>query len=161
MDDNKPKRELMPPRYIEYKGESVRLKQLAIKHGIHPRTLAGRIDKGWPIEKALTTPVVPVVPKAKAKTKPDDGKQSTRTKIINKLMDSFFDDPTEFERWIAEEKKKNYGNFYKTYIMPFLPKDTSPAQDRPQEKAIIAIEFNTASGATPPSLAIDGKVIDA
>lgn len=45
-------------RYIEYNGETKTIAEWARIAGISRGTLRGRIDSGWPIEKALTTPVV-------------------------------------------------------------------------------------------------------
>lgn len=48
-------------RLHEYRGEMLTIGQLAaLSDGIQPRTLANRLNKGWPIEKALRTPVDPM-----------------------------------------------------------------------------------------------------
>jgi hypothetical protein len=46
-----------PHRFIEYNGISKTLSEWAIYSGIQKNTLFERIKRGWPIEKALTTPV--------------------------------------------------------------------------------------------------------
>ncbi len=38
-------------------GESLTITQWAYRLNIHPRTLANRIGRGWPIERAMTTAV--------------------------------------------------------------------------------------------------------
>jgi len=44
---------------VEYKGEIVKRRELAEKHGIAPDLLRQRLEKGWGIEKALNTKAPP------------------------------------------------------------------------------------------------------
>lgn len=44
---------------VEYKGEIVKRRELAEKHGLTPDLLRQRLEKGWGIEKALSTEVPP------------------------------------------------------------------------------------------------------
>jgi len=135
-----------PQRYIEYRGEQRKLSELAKQHGIDPRTLATRIDRyGWTIEKAVNEPVknggIRKVIKGR-KVPVESRSYGIRTQIVNRLMETFFNDPRQFEEWIQGEMKSDYGSFYKTYIMPFLPKDSNPLLDGGKEKATISVEFN-------------------
>lgn len=43
-------------RWVTFRGERLCLKDAARKYGLHPASLAWRLDHGWDIEKALTTP---------------------------------------------------------------------------------------------------------
>ena len=42
-------------RWVEYKGERWRLSVLATTAGLLPQTLAGRIDRGYAVSRALAT----------------------------------------------------------------------------------------------------------
>lgn len=44
-------------RLIAFQGRTKTLTQWAAKVGLHPGTLSGRLANGWPVERALTTPV--------------------------------------------------------------------------------------------------------
>ena len=44
-------------RRLEWRGESLVLTEWAERIGMHAETLRGRIRKGWPVERALGTPV--------------------------------------------------------------------------------------------------------
>ena len=162
MEDKPPKQEIRPARFVEYKGEMVKLKQLAKDHGINPRTLTCRIDEqGMSLEEALVKPILQDHQRRKARPpKPGDKMLSTRQRIVETLMDTFFEDPREFERWVEEQKKRDYGKFYKDFIVPFLPKEVSPAMERGQQKAIITIEVNNTTTNPSPKTFIAGKVID-
>ena len=64
-------------------------------------------------------------------------------------METFYDKPKAFEQWIQREKKKDMGLFYKTYIMPFLPKpekEGKVAQERVATK--IVFDFHDAKKPT-------------
>ena len=50
-------RNISTNRVLEYNGESKPMSAWAEEFGIHPRTLKNRLDSGWTVEKALTTPV--------------------------------------------------------------------------------------------------------
>lgn len=43
---------------LEYDGRRMNLVDWAKALGIHPMTLRGRLDKGWPLEKALSVPKI-------------------------------------------------------------------------------------------------------
>lgn len=43
------------PRLIEFNGEKLSVPQWSERLGIHEDTIRGRLWKGWPVEKALTT----------------------------------------------------------------------------------------------------------
>ena len=42
-------------RWIVWQGKQWRLTELAVTHHIRPQTLAARIDRGYPLERALAT----------------------------------------------------------------------------------------------------------
>jgi hypothetical protein len=42
-------------RWIEWAGRTWRLSVLAEAHGLKPQTLAARIDRGYPLARALAT----------------------------------------------------------------------------------------------------------
>jgi hypothetical protein len=42
-------------RYIEYKGDTLTMAEMARKYGVNYSTLQSRLKRGWPIEKALET----------------------------------------------------------------------------------------------------------
>lgn len=42
-------------RWIEYQGERWRLSELAHAYNLLPQTLAGRLDRGLPVQRALAT----------------------------------------------------------------------------------------------------------
>lgn len=42
-------------RWIEYSGERWRMSDLAREYGLRPQTLAGRLERGYPLERALAT----------------------------------------------------------------------------------------------------------
>ena len=44
-------------RYYEYKGKSYTVLEIAEMTGLKPRTVQGRIERGWPIEKVIETPL--------------------------------------------------------------------------------------------------------
>lgn len=46
-------------RWLEHNGERMILKDWARRIGMHPNTLYGRIDGGWPIDRALSEPPNP------------------------------------------------------------------------------------------------------
>lgn len=145
-----------PARMIEYKGETVKLKALAKEHGINPRTLTTRLDRyGWSLDKSLTTPVKQLA-KRKEKNLPAIKQYGTRRKIINSLMETFYSNPKRFEKWIKEQMDDDYEKFYKTYVMPFLPKDQNTNLDK-TEKAIINIQFNAGKNETP--IIIEGEEV--
>jgi hypothetical protein len=41
---------------LEYAGESMVLKDWAARTGLHPMCISLRLHRGWPVERALTTP---------------------------------------------------------------------------------------------------------
>jgi hypothetical protein len=43
--------------YIEYRGNTMTLTQLAAEHGLKQPTLRKRLSRGWPLEQALKTPL--------------------------------------------------------------------------------------------------------
>jgi hypothetical protein len=52
-------RHMRSNRVIEYRGERLILVEWAEKLGMKPGTLGARLAKGWPLERALETPVGP------------------------------------------------------------------------------------------------------
>lgn len=44
-------------RLVEVNGEMLPLKEACRRLGLNHKTVAGRIDKGWPIDRALTPPL--------------------------------------------------------------------------------------------------------
>ena len=42
-------------RWIDHDGRRWRLSELAAEHGLKPQTLASRLDRGLPVERALAT----------------------------------------------------------------------------------------------------------
>jgi hypothetical protein len=42
-------------RWIEWAGARWRLSELALVAGLKPQTLASRLDRGYPLDRALTT----------------------------------------------------------------------------------------------------------
>jgi hypothetical protein len=42
-------------RWIEFDGRDWRLSELAVSHQLRPQTLAARLDRGYPVERALAT----------------------------------------------------------------------------------------------------------
>lgn len=44
-------------RWIEFRGDRMNMTEAAEKYGINREALKYRIDRGWPIEKALLDPV--------------------------------------------------------------------------------------------------------
>lgn len=141
----------LPPRLVKYRGETVPLKQLAKDHGMNARTLSSRLERGWSVEKALSEPVQHGSTNKRGVIPVDKRGFGTRTKIINTLMETFFKNPKRFERWVEGEMDRDYGEFYKTFVMPFLPKDTNALLDKTQEKAVINIQFNANGKADPPT----------
>ena len=45
------------PRLIEFKGREYKVKDLGERFGIKPSIIIFRVDHGWSVEDALTTPV--------------------------------------------------------------------------------------------------------
>jgi hypothetical protein len=45
-------------RIIEYRGTAWRMSDLARAYGLRPQTLAGRLDRGVPLEQALAAPLL-------------------------------------------------------------------------------------------------------
>lgn len=43
---------------LEWKGEMLTIKELAGNAGISPQAMHRRLERGWTLEKAMTTPVV-------------------------------------------------------------------------------------------------------
>ena len=128
------------PRMVEYRGKTVKLWELAKEHNINMRTVTTRIDRhGWGLEKALETPVKTI--KKYTPSEIEKRKYGTRTKIVNKLMETFYADPERFETWCKEKMDNDYEYFYKNYVVPFLPNRENTLLDKGQEKAIINIEF--------------------
>jgi len=50
-------RNISTNRLLNYRGESKPMAAWAEEFGIHPRTLKNRLDSGWDLEKAFTSPV--------------------------------------------------------------------------------------------------------
>ena len=44
-------------RRIEFQGETLSIAQWARKYGLPEQTVYNRLDAGWSVERALTTPV--------------------------------------------------------------------------------------------------------
>ena len=42
-------------RWIQYEGRAWRLTEIAVQHGLRPQTLASRLDRGYPLARALAT----------------------------------------------------------------------------------------------------------
>jgi hypothetical protein len=129
-----------PPRKVLYRGEERELRELCKEYDIRYATVQRRLDRfNWPLEKALTEP--PAKRTKRGLVPVEKRKAGIRTQIVDQLMQTFFADPHRFEDWVNEQMDNDFGQFYKTYIMPFLPKETRPSLDG-QEKAKISIEFN-------------------
>jgi len=141
------------PRMVEYRGETVKLCDLAKEHNINMRTVTTRIDRhGWGIDKALETPVKNI--KTHTPSEIEKRRYGTRTKIVNKLMETFYSDPQRFETWCQKKMDDDYEYFYKTFVVPFLPNRENTLLDKGQEKAVINIEFKPSD---PPAIEVTEK----
>lgn len=46
-----------PSTVVEFNGQSKSVKEWAYELGVNAHSIAGRLTRGWPADKALTTPV--------------------------------------------------------------------------------------------------------
>ncbi|MFA7177604.1 MAG: hypothetical protein WC114_10175 [Smithellaceae bacterium] len=46
-------------RLVAFRGETLCVADLARRHGLTPQALQGRLNAGWPVERAITTPIRP------------------------------------------------------------------------------------------------------
>lgn len=119
--------------YLDSYMNNDEIKRLAEEHNIKYPTLKWRLENDWPLEKALTAPVRELTPKKeKAPTE-----RSIRRKVRDKMFDLFLKHGfKKLEEELKEACDDSALKFFKTYLMPFVPKDNAiqaPVQQTPAQ----------------------------
>ena len=120
---------------ITYQDKTQTLNQWARELKINRNTLKGRLQNGWTIEEALSTPVQDNKLSRSVGATIKDNVRYSFDKIWRKVGKK------EFEKQLALAFEEDALKVVKEFAQ-YLPKDAVERTDKQDEKAVVRIEFN-------------------